>query len=123
MSESSVNGEKKCAQAYLGNLRGGMTKLGKIVRSIRGLPVGKAITQLGFCNLKLASPVRNLLKSAITNAENNHGMDMDKLVIQRIDMGKAFTIKRSRARARGRGSKIHKPFCNLRIILTETEES
>ncbi|MDR1425574.1 MAG: 50S ribosomal protein L22 [Rickettsiales bacterium] len=118
----STGEEEKYAQAYLKNLRGGMTKLGKLTKSIQGLPVGKAMTQLSFCNLRLASPIKNLLKSAITNAENNHGMDMDKLVIHRMDMGRAFTMKRSRARAKGRGSRIHKPFCHLRIILAEKEE-
>ncbi|MDR1495194.1 MAG: 50S ribosomal protein L22, partial [Rickettsiales bacterium] len=110
--------EKKYAEAYLKNLRGGMTKLGRLVGSIRGLPVGKAMTQLSFCNLRLAAPLRKLLKSAIANAENNHGMDMDKLTICQIDTGKAFTMRRSRARAKGRGSKILKPFSHVRIILT-----
>ncbi|MDR2778430.1 MAG: 50S ribosomal protein L22 [Rickettsiales bacterium] len=112
---------RKYAQAYLKNLRASPTKLDRIVRSIRGLPVGKAMTQLSFCNLKLASPIKNLLKSAIANAENNNGMDMDKLIIDRIDTGKAFTLRRFRARAKGRGARILKPFCHLRIVLTEAQ--
>jgi large subunit ribosomal protein L22 len=110
---------KKYAQAYLRNLRASQTKLDRIVRSIRGLPVEKAKVQLNFCNLKLASAVKNLLKSAVANAENNHGMDMDKLVIDRVDTGKAFVLRRFRARARGRGARILKSFCHLRIVLTE----
>jgi large subunit ribosomal protein L22 len=113
--------EKKYAQAHLSNLRGGMTKLGRIVGSIRGLPVGEAMTQLSFCKVRLALPLKKLLKSAIANAENNHGMDMDKLVIHQIDTGKAFTLNRSRARAKGRGSRIQKPLSHVRIILTEVE--
>ncbi|GHU26738.1 50S ribosomal protein L22 [Bacilli bacterium] len=110
------------AGAYLDNLRGGSTKLEKIIKSIRGLPVGKAMTQLGFYNLRLAAPINKLLKSAVANAENNHAMDVDKLVIHRIDTGKAFVMKRSRPRAKGRGSRILKPFCHVRIILTESRE-
>jgi large subunit ribosomal protein L22 len=113
---------RKYAQAYLKNLRASQTKLDRIVRSIRGLPVGKAMLQLSFCNLGPAPAVKKLLRSAITNAENNHGMDMDKLTINRIDTGKAFTLRRLRARAKGRGARILKPFCHLRIILAEAKE-
>ncbi|MDR3078641.1 MAG: 50S ribosomal protein L22 [Rickettsiales bacterium] len=113
--------EKKYAEAYLGNLRGGMTKLNRLVGSIRGLPVGKAMVQLDFCRVRLASPLRKLLRSAIANAENNHGMDMDRLMIHRIDTGKAFALRRSRPRAKGRGSRVMKPFSHVRIILTELE--
>ncbi len=114
--------EKKFAQAYLKSLLVSPIKLNKITRAIAGLPVEKAMMQLDFCNLKSAKAVRDLLKSAMMNAENNHGMDIDKLIIHRIDSGKAFVMKRFRARARGRGNRILKPFCNLRIILTEVEE-
>ena len=58
----------------------------------------------------------------MTNAENNHGMDIDKLVIARIDTGKSFVMKRFRARARGRGTRINKPFSHVRIVVTEVEE-
>lgn len=114
--------EKKFAQAYLRNLRISPIKLMKITRSIAGLPVDKAMMQLTFCNLKSAKAIKDLLKSAMTNAENNHAMDIDKLVIHRIDAGKAFVMKRFRARAKGRGTRIEKPFCHVRIILTEVEK-
>lgn len=113
---------KKYASAYLSNLKTSPLKLSKITRAIKGMPVEEATKQLTFCNLRSAKAVKNLLKSAMTNAENNHGMDIDRLYIYRIDVGKAFVMKRFAARARGRGTRILKPFCNLRIILTETEE-
>ncbi|MDR2077346.1 MAG: 50S ribosomal protein L22 [Rickettsiales bacterium] len=118
----SENRNRNYAQAYLRNIRASQTKLDRIVRSIRNLPVKKAAMQLSFCNLGPAPAIEKLLKSAVANAENNHGMDMDKLIIHRIDTGKAFTLRRSRARARGRGARILKPFCHLRIVLTEAEE-
>ena len=113
---------KKFASAYLSNLKTSPLKLRKITGAIRGMPIGEAMKQLTFSNLRAAKAVKTLLKSAMTNAENNHGMDIDKLYIYRIDMGKAFVMKRFAARARGRGTRILKPFCNLRIVLTESEE-
>ena len=114
--------EKKFAQAYLRNLKVSPIKIMKITRAIHGMPVDKAMTQLTFCNLKSAKPIKDLLKSAMTNAENNHGMDIDKLVIHRIDTGKSFVMKRFHARGRGRGNRINKPFCHVRIVLTEVED-
>lgn len=117
-----MNNEKKYAQAYLKSLRVSPIKLNKLTRAITKMPVNRAMTQLAFCNLKTAKPLRDLLKSAMSNAENNHGMDIDKLVICRIDTGKAFVMKRFMARAKGRGAKILKPFSHVRIVLTEAEE-
>lgn len=114
--------EIKFAEASLKSLKTNQLKLSKVTRMIAGLPVEQAMKQLEFCNLAVARPVKKLLKSAMTNAENNHGMDMDRLVIHRIDTGKAFVMKRFRARARGRGNRILKPFSKIRIILTETKE-
>ena len=114
--------EKKFAQAYLKNLRVSPLKLGKITRAIAGLPVEKAMMQLTFCNLKSAKALKDLLKSAMTNAENIHGMDIDKLIVYRVDTGKAIIMKRFRARAKGRGARIEKPFSHVRIVLTEKED-
>lgn len=114
--------EKKYAQAYLRNLRVSPIKLNKLVRAIVKMPVNEAMKQLTFCNLKSAKPLKDLLKSAMSNAENNHGMDIDKLVICRIDTGKSFVMKRFMARAKGRGARILKPFSHVRIVLTEVEE-
>ncbi|MDR2760300.1 MAG: 50S ribosomal protein L22 [Rickettsiales bacterium] len=114
--------EKKYAIAYLKALRVSPIKLSKLTRVLTGLSVSKAMARLSFCNLKTAPALKNLLKSAMTNAENNHGLDIDKLVVHRIDTGKAFAVKRFMARARGRGARISKPSSHVRIILTEMEE-
>ena len=113
--------EKKFAEASLKAVKISPIKLIKITRAITGMPVAEAMKNLTFCNLRIAKDVKNLLKSAMANAENNHGMDIDNLIIHRIETGKAFVMKRFRARARGRGTRILKPFSRIKIILTEIE--
>ncbi len=113
--------ERKFAEASLKALKISPLKLQKITRAISGMPVAEAMKNLTFCNLRVAKDVKMLLKSAMANAENNFGMDIDNLYIFRVDTGKAFVMKRFQARARGRGTRILKPFCNIRIILTEKE--
>jgi large subunit ribosomal protein L22 len=115
--------EIRCAQAYLKTLRVSPIKLNKLTRVLVRMPVAKAMTHLDFCNLKVAPALKALLKSAMTNAENNHAMDIDKLVINRIDTGKAVVLKRFRARAKGRGNRILKPSSHVRIIVTEMEDT
>jgi large subunit ribosomal protein L22 len=115
--------EKRSAQAYLKTLRVSPIKLNKLTRVLVNMPVDKAMTHLSFCNLKIAPAIKDLLKSAMTNAENNHAMDIDKLVITRIDTGKAIVMKRFRARAKGRGARILKPTSHVRIIVTEMEDT
>ena len=113
--------ERKFAEASLKALKISPLKLQKITRAISGMPVAEAMKNLTFCNLRIAKDIKMLLKSAMANAENNFGMDIDNLYIFRVDTGKAFVMKRFQARARGRGTRILKPFCNIRIILTEKE--
>jgi large subunit ribosomal protein L22 len=116
------NVTKKTAEAYLKSVKISPIKLGAVARSIKGLPVNKAVMALTFSNKAIAKNINKLLKSAMANAENNHGLDIDNLIIDRIDVGKAMVIKRFMTRARGRGSKILKPFSNLRIVLIEKGE-
>ena len=113
---------KKFAQAYLKNLKTSPLKLQKVAKGITKMPVAEAMKQLTFSTLKIAKPLKDLLKSAMSNAENNHGMDIDNLIVFRVDTGKSFVMKRFRARARGRGNRILKPFCHVRIVLTEVEK-
>ena len=113
--------EMKFAEASLKSLKISPIKLMKLTRAITGMPVEEAMKTLTFCNLRVAKDIKMLLKSAMANAENNHNLDIDTLSIFRIDTGKAFVMKRFRARARGRGTRILKPFCNLRIVLTGKE--
>ena len=114
--------KKKTAEAHLRSVRISPIKLSAVTRSIAGMPVNKAVMALTFSNKAVAGIVNKLLKSAMANAENNHGLDIDNLFIDRIDVGKAMVMKRFRARAKGRGMRILKPFSNLRIVLIEKGE-
>ena len=76
---------------------------------------------MSFCKKRVAKIVKTSLNSAIANAENNHDLDIDNLVVSRVNVGKGMVMKRFRARARGRGARILKPFSNLEIIVKELE--
>lgn len=109
------------AVAYLNAVKSSPLKVMKLTRNITGLPVAEVLTKLKFCNLKIAVTVRSLIYSAMSNAENNHNMDVDNLIIKRIDVGRAFALKRFSARARGRSSRILKTFSNIRVVLVEKQ--
>jgi large subunit ribosomal protein L22 len=111
--------QEKCAVAYLNAVKSSPLKVMKLTRNLTNLPVAEVLTKLKFCNLKIAKPVRELVYSAMSNAENNHNMDVDNLIIKRIDVGRAFALKRFSARARGRSSRILKTFSNIRVVLVE----
>ncbi len=122
--ENQKEAQKKEAHeavAYLDAVKSSPLKVIKLTRNITGLPVAEVLTKLKFCNLKIALPVRNLIYSAMSNAENNHNMDVDNLIIKRIDVGRAFALKRFSARARGRSSQILKTFSNIRVVLVEKQ--
>jgi len=104
-------------------LRGSPQKLNLVAQTIRGMKVEKALASLQFNRRKAAADVRKVLQSAIANAENNHSLDVDQLVVAEASVGKALTMKRIRARARGRAARIVKPFSRLRIVVREVEES
>ncbi len=95
------------------------SKLGLVANSIKGMSVNEALLQLQFSRKSVALDVKHVLNSAISNAENNHSMDIDNLFISQIYCGKYKVMKRHRARARGRAGKIQKFFSNLTIILKE----
>ncbi|MAR56099.1 MAG: 50S ribosomal protein L22 [Rickettsiales bacterium] len=109
------------AKAVLNNIRISPIKLNYVARSIRGLSAAEALKQLAFSPRRVAVDVKKVLQSAIANAENNHDLDVDQLVVKEAYVGKAFVMKRFRARARGRGAKILKPFSNLTIVVEEKE--
>ncbi|MBO6503151.1 MAG: 50S ribosomal protein L22 [Kordiimonadaceae bacterium] len=104
-------------------LRGSPQKLNLVAASIRGMKVEKALNSLSFNRRRSAVDVKSVLESAIANAENNHNLDVDSLVVAEATVGKALTMKRFRARARGRVGKIVKPFSRLRIVVREVEET
>jgi large subunit ribosomal protein L22 len=103
-------------------VRGSPYKLNLVAGLIRGKKAEEALNILKFSNKAMADPVSKVLASAIANAENNHNLDVDALVVSEASVGKALTMKRWKARARGRASKIVKPFSRIRIVVRETDE-
>ncbi len=103
-------------------IRVGAQKLNLVASMIRGKDAGRALLDLEFSSRRVAKQVKEVLESAIANAENNHGLDVDRLYVKEATVGKAIVMKRFRARARGRGTRILKPFSNLQIIVSEKSE-
>lgn len=107
------------ASAKLGTVRISPQKLNLIAQMIRGQDVAKALSSLEFSPKRIAKDVHKLLLSAVANAENNHGLDLDRLVVAEAYVGKSFVMKRFMPRARGRGARIFKPFSCMEIIVRE----
>jgi large subunit ribosomal protein L22 len=98
-------------------------KLNLVAQMIRGKKVERALNDLEFSRKRISKDVKKVLESAIANAENNHGLDIDSLVVSEAYVGKNLVMKRFRARARGRGAKILKPFSEITIVVREVEET
>jgi large subunit ribosomal protein L22 len=111
------------AQAVLRMVRTSPRKLNLVAQLIRGKKVATALADLEFSQKRIAGQVRKTLQSAIANAENNHQLDVDNLVVAEAHVGKALVMKRFNPRARGRVAGIQKPFSNLTVVLREVEES
>ena len=111
------------ALAKLRMLRTSPQKLNLLAAMIRGQSVDKALTDLMFSKKRIAQDVRKCLQSAVANAENNHGLDVDDLVVAEAWVGKNLVMKRGRPRARGRFGRINKPFSEITIKVRQTEES
>jgi large subunit ribosomal protein L22 len=103
-------------------LRTSPQKLNLVAHMIRGMPVEKALAALTFSKKRIAGDVKKTLQSAVANAENNHGLDVDELVVAEAYVGKNLILKRGRPRARGRFGRIHKPFSQLTIKVRQVEE-
>ena len=110
------------ARAVLRNLRVSPQKLNLVVAMIRGMDANKALSALSFSRRRIAGDVKKVLQSAIANAENNHSLDVDRLKVKEAHVGKGLVMKRFKARARGRGARILKPFSHLTIVVVEKEE-
>jgi large subunit ribosomal protein L22 len=110
------------AKASIIRLRTSSQKLNLVAAVIRNMKVSDAIVQLTFSPKRIAHDVKKCLQSAIANAENNMGLDIDNLFVSSATVGNSIVMKRFRARARGRGAKIIKPFSNLYITVSEKEE-
>ncbi len=128
MTDVSTNSkeDKLEATAKVRMLKTSTQKLNLVSRMIRNKPVNIALAQLKFSKKRIAKDVRKCLESAIANAENNHDLDIDELVVSEAYVGKNLVLKRGRPRARGRYGKILKPFSQLTIkvkqILANSEE-
>lgn len=109
------------AMAMAKYLRTSPGKLNLVAAMIRGKSAGKALTDLQFSNRRIAQDVRKVLASAVANAENNHNLDVDKLVVAEAYVGKSVKMRRFSARARGRAAPIEKHFSRLTIIVREGE--
>jgi len=111
------------AQAIAKMLRTSPQKLNLVAGLIRGKKVDKALADLTFSKRRIAGDVKKCLQSAIANAENNHGLDVDSLVVAHAFVGKNLVMKRGRPRARGRFGKIMKPFSQLTITVRQIGET
>jgi large subunit ribosomal protein L22 len=111
------------AKAVARMLRVSPQKLNLVAQLIRGKKVSRALADLEFSRKRIAADVKKCLESAIANAENNHDLDVDDLVVSQAFVGKALVMKRFHARARGRAGRVEKPFSNLTIIVREVPAS
>jgi large subunit ribosomal protein L22 len=111
------------AMAKVRTLRISPRKLNLVAQSIRGLKVQRALNELDFSAKRISGDVRKALYSAISNAENNHGLDIDNLIVAEAYVGKNLIMKRFSARARGRSSRIEKPFSEITIVVRELGEA
>ena len=110
------------AMAKAKSIRISPQKLNLVAKSIRGLDIKVAIDQLTFSRKRIAKDVLKVLNSAIANAENNFGLDIDRLKVDEAFVGKSLVMKRMRARARGRAARILKPFSKLTIVLKQEKD-
>lgn len=111
------------ARAMTRMLRVSPQKLNLVAATIRGKKVEKALAELTFSHKRIARDVKKTLESAIANAENNHNLDVDSLVVSEAYVGKNLVLKRFKPRARGRVGKIMKPFSQITIVVREVEEA
>jgi large subunit ribosomal protein L22 len=115
-------GEKE-ALAVGTMIRGSAQKLNLVAGLIRGRKVEEALNILKFSPKAMSEDVYKVLASAVANAENNHNLDVDTLVVSEASVGKSITMKRFATRARGRSTRIEKPFSRLRVVVREQEEA
>jgi large subunit ribosomal protein L22 len=111
------------AMAKVRVLRTGLRKLNVVAQSIRGMKVQRALSELEFSPKRIAKDVRKALYSAISNAENNHSLDIDQLVVAEAYVGKNLVMKRIATRARGRSTRIEKPFSEITIVVRDLGEA
>ncbi len=111
------------ARVYVKALRVSPRKLNLVAETIRGKSAQRALIELGFSRRRIAGAVKSALESAVANAENNHQLDVDRLVVAEATVGRGPVLRRFRPRARGRIGRIRKPFANLTLVVREQEEA
>jgi large subunit ribosomal protein L22 len=111
------------AQALVSNMRVSPRKLNLVAALIRNKKASAAVATLTFSKRRIATEVRKALESAIANAENNHQLDVDQLVVTRAEVGRSMVMKRFHARGRGRSSRVEKWFSHLKIVVAEVDET
>lgn len=109
------------ARAYAKYIRTSPYKLNLVAETIRGKSAGRALVDLDFNRRRVAQDVKKVLEAAVANAENNHGLDVDRLIVVEATVGKAVKMRRMMARARGRGAAIEKFFSRLTVVVREAE--
>jgi large subunit ribosomal protein L22 len=109
------------SEAVLRNIRVSPRKLNLVAASIRNLPAGSALSSLTFSKRRIAQQVKKVLESAIANAENNHQLDVDRLVVTTADVGRGVVMRRFQARGRGKAARVEKWFSHLRIVVAERD--
>ncbi|NWG45347.1 MAG: 50S ribosomal protein L22 [Alphaproteobacteria bacterium] len=120
-TRARVLGEDE-AQAIGRMIKTSPQKLNLVAGLIRGKPVDQALHELAFSKRRVSGIVRKVLQSAIANAENNHQLDVDQLVVAQAYVGKSLVLRRFHARGRGRASRVEKPFSQITIIVREKRE-
>ncbi len=110
---------KATAYARATAIKSSPRKLGLVASAVKGMKVAEALLQLQFCKRKVARDVWHIVNAAVANAENNFMLNVDKLYVSEVLVGKAFVLRRHMARARGRAASIKKPYSNLTIFVTE----
>ena len=110
------------AKAVARMLRVSPQKLNLLAQLIRGKKAATALAELEFSRKRISTEVKKCLESAIANAENNHDLDVDALIVSEAYVGKSLVMKRFHARGRGRASRIEKPFSHLTIVVREVQE-
>ena len=113
---------KNQAMAVCRSIRTSPRKLNLVAQSIRGLAAEKAVAELTFSKKRVAKIALGLLQSAIANVENNHSLNIDKLIVSEAFVGKGLVMKRMHARGRGRGARVLKPFSSMTVVVTERGE-
>ena len=110
------------AKAVLRTIRVSPRKLNLVAGLIRNLPAQQAVATLTFSKRRIAQQVKKVLESAIANAENNHQIDVDRLVVSRAEVGRSMVMRRFHARGRGRAARVEKWFSHLKIVVAEREQ-